>query len=137
MTRAEHIHRLAARYSTCDGRPTLSYVVGEGWMLVDTWHIKVNGTTVTVEAGFTFDLASVPRILWPLIGPMDCSIEAALLHDRLYRDHEAGGRVFKRREVDRFFYQLMRDQQPHPVPYWRRSLAWLAVRLFGWAAWKR
>lgn len=133
LDRGSRIAELAARYVTCSGRPTLSYTVGEGWLLVEDWTVRVNGG-VTVPAGFRFDLASIPRIFWPLIGPMDCSIEAPLAHDFLYRFHEAGGRVWRRREVDRLFLQLMGSEG---VCRWRRRVAWLAVRGFGWWAWRR
>lgn len=133
MDRGAKLHRLASDYWTQTGRPVLSYTVREGWILVNEWRVMVNGG-VTVPAFFRFDLASVPRPFWGLIAPFDCSIEAPLVHDFLYRFHEADGRVWRRREVDRLFRRIMKTEG---VRAWRRSAAWLAVRLFGWWAWRQ
>jgi hypothetical protein len=40
---------------------------------------------IQIPAGFVFDLASVPRVLWWLIAPFELSIVAPLIHDWLYR----------------------------------------------------
>lgn len=133
MNRSEHIGRLAGRQQNRRGRPVLSYIVGEGWILVSPWTVQAGLCDLTVPAGFHFDLSSTPRLIWPLISPFDCSIEAPLAHDFVYRYHDAGGRVWKRREADRLFLQLMRRES---VRAWRRSLAWLAVRLAGFWAWR-
>jgi hypothetical protein len=108
--------------------PTVTYDCDTGqWTLENT--VEVLG--VLVPAGFTFDLASIPRLLWPIIGPFELSIEAPLLHDYLYRNGGLG--TFSRADVDAMFLDLMRSEE---VARWRRWAAWLAVRLFGWAAWK-
>lgn len=134
MTRASHLDRLAARYQTTSDRPLLSYIVGQGWVLCRQWHCHVNGCTITVPEGFRHDLASVPRMFWPLLGPMDLSVEAALVHDMIYQHHAVGGRLFKRREADRLLRLIARRER---VPVWRCWAAWLAVRGFGWLAWRR
>lgn len=132
MDRADRLDELASDYRTGPNRPTLSYTVGTGWLLVDDWTVEVDNCRVDIPAGFNFDLASVPRPFWGLIAPFDLSIEAPLLHDFLYRNHQAGGRTWKRRQVDRLFRLV---QKHEGVCCWRRSLSWLAVRLCGWVAW--
>lgn len=100
-----------------------------------------------VPEGFTHDFASVPRVLWMLISPLDLGL-ASLFHDWLYR---AGGRVttlrwdrtdgrwdpvedpWSRRYADELFARMMREQG---VPKWRRRAAYLAVRLAGGSSWR-
>lgn len=38
---------------------------------------------ITINRGSTYDLSSVPRIIWKLISPFDLSYEASLIHDAL------------------------------------------------------
>ena len=141
MDRGQRLSRLASLYRQCEDTPVLSFIVGKGWLLVDAWSTEVEGMTLTVPSGFRFDLASVPRPLWWLIAPFDCSIEAPLAHDALYRfrgQPPAGwltpaGRL-RRRDADRWFRLLMARED---VAGWRRVCAWLAVRLAGWWPWLR
>ena len=107
------------------------------WTLTECWWCRVDNTVVRVRAGFCFDLASVPRLLWWLLAPNELGIAPALVHDFLYQ-HQ--GRItdpaqhrFSRRDVDRIFRQL---QQTEGVWWWRRWASWLAVRLFGFFAWR-
>lgn len=113
------------------------------WVLGDDWRfVNVDaGYTVFIPAGFRFDLASVPRFLWPLIGAHELSIEAPAVHDFIYvragvmSDGEVEPlRGFSRRETDFLFRMIMRSCG---VSRFRRSVAWLAVRLFGWIPWSR
>ena len=110
------------------------------WTLTSDFVHDVSGYRFRITAGFTFDLASVPRVVWRVIAPYELSIEAALIHDMLYR---CGGcpepwecrprRSFTRAEVDRLFRDEMKCRG---VAAWRRELAYTAVRLFGGAAWR-
>ena len=68
--------------------PLLSYVGGDNWRLEADYTYQDGDRTITVPAGFMFDLSSVPRALWWLIAPFELSIVAPLLHDYLY---EHGG----------------------------------------------
>ena len=132
MNRADHLSRVAARYQTTEGRPVLSYIVGQGWILCQKWHCHIDGCTITVPAGFHFDLASIPRVFWPIIGPMELSIEAPLIHDMIYQHHMVDGRRFRRAEADRLLRIVARRER---VARWRAWTAWLAVRGFGFLAW--
>ena len=134
MNRAEHIERLSKDHLNLDGRPVLTYQVGEGWMLVQDWPAREPAGLI-IPAGFRFDLASVPRLFWPLIAPFDLSLEAPLVHDFLYRFHQPAGfaRPFRRGQVDRLLRVIAKREG---VCCWRRSLAWLAVRVAGFWAWR-
>jgi hypothetical protein len=112
---------------------------GGEWRLEQPYTYLDNDVSLTVPAGFRFDLSSVPRFLWPLVAPFELSIAAPLLHDFLYRH---GGAVYEwtdppegytRWGADRVFREVMALEG---VPDWRRRVAWAAVRCFGWGAWR-
>lgn len=79
--------------------------------------------TFTVPAGSVTDFASVPRIppFYDLTG--DTAHEAAVLHDWLYTTH-----AVDRKTADRVFLEAM---QATGVPWWRRTMMYAAVRVFG------
>ena len=121
--------------------PPLVTYLGEGrWRLEQSYEHRDGDTTITVPAGFEFDLSSVPRIFWSLIAPFELSIAAPLLHDFLYR---YGGkppdgavtppRSYTRAEADRIFRDIMRAEG---VSAWRRTLGYAATRIFGRSAWR-
>jgi hypothetical protein len=110
------------------------------WRLEAAYTYRDGATTITVPAGFEFDLSSVPRVFWGLIAPFELSIVAPLLHDFLYRNGgkpPAGSidppRTYTRAEVDRMFREIMGAEN---VSAWRRVLAYAAVRAFGRRAWR-
>lgn len=87
---------------------------------------------IFVPAGTITDLASVPRFLWPIIGPSGRHAGAAIIHDHLYRT-QGDGR-YSRRESDRIFREAMAVSG---TPALRKWVMWLAVRSpGGWLAWK-
>jgi hypothetical protein len=121
--------------------PLLTWVGGNQWRLEADYPYRDGATTITVPAGFRFDLSSVPRALWWLIAPFELSIAAPLLHDFLYLHGSlppAGSvdppRTYTRADADRIFVEIM---QAEGVPAWRRLLGYAAVRLFGRNAWRR
>lgn len=109
---------------------------------------------ICVPRGFIFDMASVPRIVWPLISPFGLG-PAAVPHDWLYNKR---GRLndgsfqhfvettdggfwepltgapyrWTRKNTDRLFGRMMRESK---VTTWKRRAAYLAVRAFGIIAW--
>jgi len=119
----------------------LDWLYGK-WVLRDDWSLAVDdgNTFINIPAGFTFDLSSVPRPVWGILSNSDLGIDAPLTHDWLYQH---GGRppgtvpptrTFTRAEADYLFYALATIDG---VPRWRRVIAYLAVRLFGFWAWQR
>lgn len=90
------------------------------------WSTTLKG--VDVPAGFRFDLASIPRLFRWFCEPYELSILAPLVHDFLYRNHAT-----TRAEADRLLRLIANEQG---VGWWRRNLAYWAVRLFGWLAWR-
>lgn len=106
---------------------------------------------ITIPAGFVYDGASAPRIVWTISGiiPDGLIRAAALVHDWIYRytgklpdgSHQylnkndlwanIHGR-WARKDADRLFARIMREAN---VPKSKRRLAYRAVRFFGWFSW--
>ena len=87
------------------------------------------GELVEVPFGFITDLASIPRIFWPFFPPHGRNVNAAIVHDWLYRTGHRKGR----RWADRQFYDAMIVLEVPPIS---ARLMWAAVRVFGWRAWR-
>lgn len=90
--------------------------------------------TVTVEAGFVTDLASVPRPLYWFLPPDGPWAQAAVLHDWLY-----SGTYVPRWMADGVLY----DAAGAWLPGWprvgrlQRLALWLGVRIGGGRAYRR
>lgn len=124
--------------------PAIKYI-GDNWLLVEDCVYTTNDDfTITAKSGFKTDLASIPRIFWALIASFELSITAPVLHDLIYRsagevappDGEVApvGKIFTRQEADDIFLELMTGAK---VSYWKRNVAYLAVRHFAEHAWRR
>ncbi|MGE0289682.1 MAG: DUF1353 domain-containing protein [Bradyrhizobium sp.] len=94
-----------------------SYSAGEGDVII------------TVPAGTSTDLASIPRLMTPLFPVNDDHAAAAVLHDYLY-----GERTIGRTLADAIFRKAMSELG---VPAWKRWPIWAAVRLFGGLYWNK
>lgn len=86
------------------------------------------GDVFEVPKGFATDLASIPRILWPLMPPCGPWARAAVLHDFVYREGP-----LSRLDCDRLFRTALADSG---VPWFTRSLMYRAVRLGGRSSYK-
>lgn len=113
--------------------PVIKY--DEKWVLTETYTYQSEGFRLIINAGFEFDLASVPRAFWWAVSPFDLSITAPLIHDFLYlhqgkppQDTVFPARTFSRLEADRLFDRIMEQEN---ISTWRRAIAYRAVRLFG------
>lgn len=84
---------------------------------------------ITVGSGWIFDGATIPRWLWPLAGaPMEPPHDAAaLIHDWLY-----ACQILSKRQADWIYAQVLAQAG---YAYWRVAAEWLAVTIFGGAAW--
>ncbi len=106
---------------------------GDRWTLVGnliySYRDGDGDATITVPAGTRTDLASIPRLLTPLLPVNDTHRAAAVLHDYLYRTH-----VVSRRLADKIFRQAMEELG---VSAWKRWAMWAGVRLGGWVGWRK
>ncbi|MEX2100839.1 MAG: DUF1353 domain-containing protein [Acidimicrobiia bacterium] len=121
--------------------PILSFVGGRNWRLEADFWFPSAGRVITIAKGFLFDLSSVPRLLWWLIAPFELSVVAPLIHDFLYRygGKPPAGSIeppheYTRAEVDGVFRRIMEAEN---VVGWRRMFGYVAVRLFGFWAWRK
>lgn len=98
---------------------------------------------VVVPEGYSFE-PSINRVVWPAVSPLEALIASAP-HDYMYGERPdvmverwvLEGRwephhVPTRKEADQVFLQVMAEQGH---AWWRRGLAYLFVRAFGWLWW--
>lgn len=87
--------------------------------------VKIDGKKYTVPKDFETDLASIPRVLWPLFAPQYSGFVApAILHDYLYRCNNSVTRKF----ADEVLYSALITKNITPF---MASKFYLGVRLFG------
>jgi hypothetical protein len=96
----------------------------EQWEVVEPLIYEGNQDAFLVQAGFSTDLASVPRpVVW-LLPRYGRYTKAAILHD--YLCHEARTGLFNRNDADGIFRRAMRELE---VSFARRWMMWAAVRI--------
>lgn len=82
---------------------------------------------IRVPAGFNTNFASVPRIFWTILSPIDEYAKASVVHDWLYF---CGSHT--KTEADNIFKEAMEVLN---TPKWKIACMYWAVRLFGFFAW--
>ena len=100
------------------------------WELVEQWECPLSdGSLLVVMPGFQSDGASIPRFLWPAVGPRfnPRTFAAAFCHDALYAS-KLRSRAFADNEFRRHLSMLS---------FRLERCYWLAVRVFGRSAWRR
>jgi hypothetical protein len=100
--------------------------------MVADYRCEYAGLTFTIPIDFEFDLASVPRVLWPVVSSFELSIVAPLIHDYFYRYrgesvHHLPARKVSREEANRIFHEMMLIEG---VPPWKARAALRAVQWF-------
>ena len=87
---------------------------------------KVNDKLFFIPKNFETDLASIPRIAWPIISPFHSSlIRPAIVHDWFCRKTCD----FNRKDTDLIFYHMLKNDG---ISTFRASVMYYAVRWFGW-----
>jgi hypothetical protein len=83
---------------------------------------------IGVPVGYITNFASVPRIFWALISPIDRHAKAAVIHDYLY-DFPGS---YNRKKCDEIFLEslIVLDIKP-----WKKYSLFYGVRLFSWYRW--
>lgn len=118
--------RIEAIDETDNGRPIYKILEKFSYELGG----KGSGLYIDVPEGFCTDFASVPRIFWPICPPDGRHGKAAVVHDYMYRKRCKFSRIL----ADAIFLDAMETLK---VPYWKRQLMYLGVRLFGWTAFNK
>jgi hypothetical protein len=71
------------------GRTRQWMTASRKWKIAESWKIdldiKGRRQTVFIPAGFVFDGASIPRLLWPVLSPTGILLVPSLIHDYGYR----------------------------------------------------
>lgn len=102
---------------------------GFNWRLDTGLRFKPSfGAVIRVPSGFVTDLASIPRFFWNILPPFGKYTSAAILHDWLYRRH-----LGTRAQADAYLLEGMSACGVGCLPRWT---IYLAVRSFGWSAWR-
>lgn len=103
-----------------------SVAVGKGRQFTlaqDLLYVSNKFPNVLVPAGFETDFASVPKVLWSLIGPIGRQSLPAIVHDYLYVLGEG-----KKEDADNLFYEALRQQG---MSRWKAYLMYVGVKLGG------
>ena len=96
------------------------------YLTCKTIEFTINGETFSIPSAFETDLASIPKIAWPIMAPAHSSlIRPAIVHDWFYRKTCD----FTRYDTDLIFYHMLRNDG---VSHMRASFMFYAVRFFGW-----
>ena len=88
------------------------------------------GYRITINKGFDFDGASIPKWLWSIYGsPLTGNyVVASLIHDGLYASQKVSKSI-----SDKIFLDIMKQSK---VGYVKRTSMYLAVTMFGGKDWK-
>lgn len=106
--------------------PCLTPQKGIQFTLCKKFDVTINDFNLTIPAGFTTDLASVPRILWIFEAPNDTeTIPGSIIHDYLYSNHCG----FNRKEIDAIYYDALLLTGASKYTAFKY---WLGVRVFGY-----
>ena len=82
---------------------------------------------IIVPENFETDFASVPRLFWSIISPVDKHGKAAVVHDCCY--YYA---LYSRKRSDEIFKEALEVLK---VPPWKVFCMYQSVRIGGWLAW--
>lgn len=86
-----------------------------------------------VPVNFITDYASIPRLLQLFISKLGRHRKAAVIHDYLYNANSEYLHL-TRKECDLVFYDAMIDAN---VPRWKAYTMYQAVRVGGWASFRK
>jgi len=89
---------------------------------------KERYSEVMIPKGFVTDLASIPKVLWPILPPTERYTHAAIIHDYHYWTQN-----ISRDEADEIFKIGMKELN---VPGWSSYAIYKAVSLAGGTAWE-
>jgi len=104
------------------------------WIITEGGIIRWDTGQLTIPDWYGTDGASIPRLCWSILYPIDQRIrKAAVLHDRLYETHaQDDDTPLSRWTADLLLYAGMAPLGASPALRWA---VWSAVRSGGQAAW--
>lgn len=120
MVGCSHFHQVEFLNEACI-KPFHDY----DYRTCELMRVKVDGNKINIPKNFETDLASIPRMLWPIFAPQYSGFVApAILHDYLYRCHSGVTRKF----ADEVLYSALISENVTPFT---ASKFYVGVRLFG------
>jgi len=120
MVGCAHFHRVKFMNQAC-----IIPFKGYDYKTCQNMRVTIDDKKYTVPKGFETDLASIPRLLWPIFAPQYSGFVApAILHDYLYRCNNNITRQF----ADEVLYSALITED---VTAFTASKFYLGVRLFG------
>jgi hypothetical protein len=113
------------------------------WEVVEDYYFEIPwlGVIVKIPKGFVFDGASIPKLFWPLLSPTGLLFIPGLFHDYGYKYNywiDATDNKIYINAGQKFF-----DNQFRKLGVYINDMkildkvAWVALRGFGWIAWKK
>lgn len=101
------------------------------WVLDEPWICTTRAGVLSLRPGFESDGASIPRLLWPFVGPRyaQSTMPAALCHDALY-----AAELCARPLADLTFFDLLRERG---LTRAKAGVMTGAVRICGGVVWTR
>lgn len=106
-----------------------AHAPGEWVLLRPLTFRAADGRAFTVPRGFVTDLASIPRLVRPVLDRNGRSRRAAVLHDFLYVLQPVS-----RADADELFDEALESDKE---PWWSRTAMYAGVRLGGWLYWNQ
>lgn len=120
MVGSAHFHQVIFNHEAC-----IIPLKGYNYRTCNPLRVTIDAKHYTIPQNFQTDLASIPRILWPILAPQYAGfISPAILHDYLYRCNNNITRQF----ADEVLYSALITED---VTAFTASKFFLAVRLFG------
>ena len=112
--------------------PLIVELIGKNlWKVHEEFEYHVgsypSNEVIKVPFGQVTDFASVPRIFWWIISPIDRHAKAAVIHDYCYSIQ-----YDSKKRCDQIFAEGMEVLGVKP---WKIFAMYWAVHLFGWFAW--
>ena len=115
-----HFHRVKFINQAC-----IVPFQGYDYKTCQKMRVTIDDKLYVVPKGFETDLASIPRLLWPIFAPQYSGFVApAILHDYLYRCNNNITRVF----ADEVLYSALITENVTPFT---ASKFYIGVRIFG------
>ena len=116
------------------------------WFVFKDWRKKLpDGTVALIPRGLIIDGASVPWPLTILSRPTGSLFIPSLVHDYGYRHDslmiqtDTYVEIAYRGNGRAFWDDLMLEMSNHSAqrPRWYNRAVWVALRVFGWVAWRK
>jgi hypothetical protein len=115
-------------------------IVTRKWEITKDWHYSIDSDNLVIPKGFVFDGASVPKYFRSWLSPMGVLLLGGLVHDYgykyqtlLYTEKKNCNGLKKQKELDKIFRDINIEVNGFKIINW---IAYLALRLGGWFAWR-